>query len=294
MSCPTLVEYARHHGLTVNPSSLNPLTFLKELCPLPILGHDTSQLSEPDFTVKPKTLQEDKLQISPEATTLLSECMRMSDLPPVEDYLPTPSRKGSLRMELPMLISDHIKDMRWFRKRLDLDKMLEVCKESPLASKEQGFLDITEEAEATVRRLENQLANERLHIKKDVVSALTEYVQDSWSIHDDEEFLRRELIQPKVLVCLIHEVLISDNYEDQPWTTNAPVDPENGAICDRDWIGACSGLGHAFHAGFSRRRGLYSREHEPGRTAQGRACSSRRISPNPEIFGRYDGRPKAR
>ena len=74
--------------------------------------------------------------------------MKTPNMP--SDGLLLSDRKRSkmlLKLEMPVLINDHSKDMRWFRRPLDLQKLLTACAEaySLQAPKGDGMPDVLDQ-----------------------------------------------------------------------------------------------------------------------------------------------------
>jgi hypothetical protein len=154
-----------------------------DLTPLP-------QLCPPSISL------EDRLQISRETSEVLTRCTKPPDTPTDMFCLTDSSRsKLLLKMETPLLRTDHSNDVRRFRKRLDPHRMLDACQPYLIVETEGNVLDRCRKA---ADQMQSSFQHERLQVAKETIIALTEYLRDNWTPQDDEPLLTHELSKSKV------------------------------------------------------------------------------------------------
>ena len=123
MSGPSVLDYARYYDLATDAQSQNLLGSIEFGL---ISDNDClDELRDPSYPDYDDLLRDEKLQMSCEAISLLTECTRS---PPAPDWCSVlncayPSQR--FKVEMPMLMSDHMRDMRWFKKGVDLPKLLQ-------------------------------------------------------------------------------------------------------------------------------------------------------------------------
>ncbi|KAI9770541.1 MAG: hypothetical protein M1840_003131 [Geoglossum simile] len=206
-----LLDYARFHGLASDHRAVPPL--LSSSIPSP--PQDSSlQLADPQEAPHLEQLAafptREKLFLDREAATLLSTCMWnvTHELTREELSVFAGNRQGKgLRVELPLLRTDHELDMRSFGRQVGTDSLsdnipLEVINEQndegiswPLAS-----LDLP-------RKFNRKLRNEKLEVSKDAILYLQSIIrgedctEDEWvTIRGDFGCHRRlEPITPPLL-----------------------------------------------------------------------------------------------
>lgn len=115
MSASSVLEYARYHGLASNHRSENIVRS--------VLGgythnsryesaEETTPPLYPDFSSLVPPLEEPKLQLSRTVGTLLSSSVRPPEFFLLwDDFLPDTHRKKKLKLELPLLPTDHHEDV---------------------------------------------------------------------------------------------------------------------------------------------------------------------------------------
>jgi hypothetical protein len=117
-----LIEYARFHGLAQDHRAVPPL--FSASIPSPPADY-LLQLSDPEdvprLALPPAFTTQEKLFLDREAATLLSACMWNAEVKLSQEELSifTGQRRGkALKMELPILRTDHELDMRSFGRQV--------------------------------------------------------------------------------------------------------------------------------------------------------------------------------
>lgn len=199
MSGPSVLDYARYYGLATDAGSQNLLGLIK--CG-PTRENDCFDLprdpSCPDYD---ELLRDDKVHVSPKAITVLTECTRRPPAPDWRSVLEGSQSTQRLKIEMPMLVSNHTRDMQWFKKGVDLSKLLGNCKEtSRLESPAIGDLpDILEQCERDANSIITEIENERVETTMDVLKVLRAGSCDTWTKEDMQDIVERDLKPAKVL-----------------------------------------------------------------------------------------------
>lgn len=121
MPTPPVLAYARHHGLCIDHEAEDVLRLLDVLTPIP----EDDDLADPKHTALDLQqfkvdLEEPKIQLTREEGILLAKNIR----PPSDfqvnwsDFLPDPRRKQKMKLEVPILTTDHDQDMEEFRSEM--------------------------------------------------------------------------------------------------------------------------------------------------------------------------------
>ncbi|KAK5049010.1 hypothetical protein LTR84_005432 [Exophiala bonariae] len=115
MTESSVLEYARHHGLARNHLSedviqtmLHSYTHISQSKS----AKEITLLIDPEFSSLVSFLEEPRLQLSRNAGIFLSSSIRAPEFSPRwDDFLPDPHRKRKLKLELPLLATDHDEDV---------------------------------------------------------------------------------------------------------------------------------------------------------------------------------------
>jgi hypothetical protein len=120
MSGSSVLEYARYHGLA---SEYRSEDVIQELLDAYNLNHNNESTKEPppplypDFSTLVPPLEEPKIQLSRAGGALLASCVRQPSFAVQWDkYLPDPHRKRKLKLEKPLLATDHDEDVAAFKR----------------------------------------------------------------------------------------------------------------------------------------------------------------------------------
>lgn len=113
---PSILEYARYHGLTIDHCAIHPLQSIADTRSLPDT-QDSPKLFEIDASCG--SLAPERLSVSKEAAALLSS---IRETPPGDcefdvSLLTNPRRVRNLKMEIPLLLTDPALDLRDFREQ---------------------------------------------------------------------------------------------------------------------------------------------------------------------------------
>ena len=114
---PSILEYARFHGLSIDHRAIHPLQYIIDTPSLPDV-QDPPELFEIDASCG--TLAPERLSISKEAAALLSSIRGTQSEDHVfdESVLPDTHRVRNLKMEIPLLRTDPELDLRDFQARV--------------------------------------------------------------------------------------------------------------------------------------------------------------------------------
>ncbi|KIW63687.1 hypothetical protein PV04_08670 [Phialophora macrospora] len=193
MSLPSVLEYARAHGLALDRNAEDLLRSLS--CPL-IVPEDEAELPEPDFSLFAQELLESRLQLSQKGGTLLAESIR--DPCAVIDwshFLPELHRVRTLKIEEPVLVGDHQTDVLRFRREAsshrNADQLLETCSLISTAS-EQGVEEEWDDIQSgkAARKVESELEEERCHTTKEALVHLSCLLKTNLTEESKDEILR--------------------------------------------------------------------------------------------------------
>ena len=181
MSEPTVLDYARFHGLATDHTAEDVLHQLHHLSAtavqVPEEEENLSELNFPDIDIN---LQEPKLQLSRAAGMLLADCTRNPrTVIQWNALLPDPYRLRKLRLEEPLLEYDHEVDVAAFRKDvacgLHVENMVGNCSEMLFESDDhfdEEWNDI--QSGRFLKEVEEELNAERVLTTKEAILHLSE------------------------------------------------------------------------------------------------------------------------
>ncbi|EXJ68732.1 uncharacterized protein A1O5_08526 [Cladophialophora psammophila CBS 110553] len=182
MSAPSVLEYARFHGLAIDHTSEDLVTYISQL-PLRAV-EDDQQLSDLDFSTFSDKFVEPKLRLSQQATSSLAESV-LDHYPSINwsHFLPDRHRVQNLKIEEPLLAGDHQTDVRRFRREalshVDTEEFFEMCSLISSASG-QDFQDEWNDIQSghARRGVEQELEDERCHTTKEALVHLSDSLKD--------------------------------------------------------------------------------------------------------------------
>ncbi|KIY01873.1 uncharacterized protein Z520_02011 [Fonsecaea multimorphosa CBS 102226] len=185
MSAPSVLEYARFHGLAVDHTSED---LLENLSPLPLRAIEDGQLlPDPNFSVFADNVAEPKLQLTRWEGSMLAESIRNHDsVVNWSNFLPERHRVRNLKVEEPLLAGDHESDVRRFRREasshVDTEHLFETCSLISSAS-EQDFEDEWNDIQSghALREVEQELEDERCNTTKEALLHLSASLKDPLS-----------------------------------------------------------------------------------------------------------------
>ena len=126
--------------------------------------------------------------------------MKPPSKPNWSEILKPYSVSGKLRMEPPMLVSDHKKDMKWFGKGLDLDKVLRDCAIDHNAADPNvsNLTDLLAECDEMTSSMQRDVSNEHIQTSFEALKILAECTQNGWTEEQRQESARQDLKATKV------------------------------------------------------------------------------------------------
>jgi hypothetical protein len=201
MSHPSVLEYARYYGLSVPHTDADLSTLLQSITHA---SFDDNALPNVELPPRGSLFCTSKLQVGSSAVMKLAEMTKPPETERWEKILGNPFRQRDLRVEEPLLISDHEKDMRWFKKPLDLHRIVQELRSgldvvvSP-PHNEAGFLA---ECKRAVEDANQALREIRLDATDSALKLLAKSTDDYASQHNIEEVYKTLLSKPKVCMRL--------------------------------------------------------------------------------------------
>ncbi|KAK4942694.1 hypothetical protein LTR10_017643 [Elasticomyces elasticus] len=199
MSGPSVVEYARFHSLAIDHTAEDVLSYLTQLTTDFDPQKNVPSLPDPDFSAFKHDLQEPKIQLSQEASVLLAESIK--DARPVikwDNLLPKRHRIRDLKLEEPLLTTDHDTDVRIFKRSAlrarDIDVLLAQFA-SDQCPTEDAFRDEWEDIVSgrSLKTVEEQLRKEKVHTTREALLRLSEAFRDESSGKEREEAMANDL-----------------------------------------------------------------------------------------------------
>ena len=203
MPGPSVLEHSRYHGLTIDARSENLTHALAQVESYPV-PHNTfpDGLDESSPSDRDKILREEKQQLTRGATHLLSECMKIPSAPHWTSILDLErcNETQRLKLEMPLLSSNHQDDMRWFTKGIELPKLTRdfVAAHRPLNTTVDERFDILEECESQIATMLLEINNERPEINVEAIKLIAKCRSPSWTQNDLDELVKEELSHRKV------------------------------------------------------------------------------------------------
>jgi len=207
MSGPSVLEYARHHGLASDHTSENILDHLHRLPPTPAESDAEGDgrlpdLVPPDIAVD---LQEPKLQLSRTGALLLAESIRKPDPAiPWDTMLPDPRRVQKMKMEEPLLASDHDTDVAAFKREaaqgMNTTRLVQFCTSTTDVSADycDNVWDGIESGRY-LKEVEEILNAEKVHITKETILDLADALKDTVTQADVDESMKMDILALKVI-----------------------------------------------------------------------------------------------
>jgi hypothetical protein len=198
MAAPSALDYARYHGLAVDLRS--------EASAIEIIRNNSSlrdvklELPDPSVLDLNECLCKDKLQVTISAARLLSDCAKSPLSSDVDVFsLVSEPPKRHLRVETPMLESDHAQDMKWFRKPIDPWNLIPGIVASVNAhSVKNQITDILADCENASASLQEVTLKERVQVSVRSLEKLKLCATDPLTKKDMEDALQSGFKMAKV------------------------------------------------------------------------------------------------
>lgn len=167
----SLLEYARFHGIAIDPTTINPLTYIDETsendC---ISNHETLSTFENHSSIARGSIEQglrsEKLNVGKNDARFLSTVIRDARAERVEvnwaEYLPSMRRIEGLKVETPALASHHETDVASLGKHTYFSRgaaLLKGCLSYPLADSSDGLIKASVD-------IVNGMRNEKLNCSK--------------------------------------------------------------------------------------------------------------------------------
>ena len=195
---PTIVEYARFHGLIKDHRSLDPIALLPSSKSWP------ASLEEPDEGIKIESLHaslaNEKLAISKEALKLLSSCAAAPSIGvwDSEDFVGPRGHAYKQKLEIPILLTEHELDVQRFGQRFEPDLAgLNLPYERIDEEQDEGFT-WPDGYHATHQDLNSRGTGEKIEATRDVLLHLQNALKDSYTDEDEKALFEIELRHKRV------------------------------------------------------------------------------------------------
>ena len=173
---PSLLEYARFHGLTIDHRSINPLEYCSletGLAEPELIEAEDSDLFE--ITAGQTEPPHEKLTIGKDALALLSSVSKPQSLELDDQFLPPKTHRiQDLKMELPLLRTDHELDMLEYPHRLVPDLAHEHLPFEKVEDEQDESLEWPSSYHKLPQEMDARCASEKLVISKDTIIFLQE------------------------------------------------------------------------------------------------------------------------
>lgn len=165
---PSLLEYARFHGIATNQTTINPLEYINQI--LDTSNHEDIFTSNNNLSTTQATVEQEfrgeKLNVSKNDARLLSTVVRSARAEHVDmnwdEYLPSMRQIEGLKVELPALTTHHETDMAYLKKHTffgrggAVSSLLKGCSPYPM---EDCSGDIVKMSEEGVKRIRMERLN---------------------------------------------------------------------------------------------------------------------------------------
>ena len=197
MSSHSVVQYARYHRLAL-PQSTPDL--LKRLASVSPINSEQTQLHHPSLAPVEDLIPEDKFQLSQAAATYLSDLTIPKPELRWDHVLEDPYRHQKLVVEVPLLRSNHDRDMRWFKRPMDLKKLIH---ELAANTGPDGLSSVEEsqwlvECSAATEAFSTEIHYPRLESSPTAMRRLTVAMTDSCTQRDLDDSYTDEIVRLQV------------------------------------------------------------------------------------------------
>ncbi|KIW18661.1 hypothetical protein PV08_02950 [Exophiala spinifera] len=216
MSPPSVLEYARFHGLALDYRSSDPFAYLNTLEPNGQIVEVDPALSDPVFLFLKPISQESKLQLSREASQILSDSIKdpCSDISS-QHLVPRFRRLKNLKLEEPLLSTDHQTDVWNFKRSTPVGVQLRsiLLRAEPFQLPGSGQLvdEFNHVFRGRTHGKFEQVGQERLLISRGTLSRISKVCLDDWNEMDKYDDLMVRLDLKKVSGAILADVEITGN-----------------------------------------------------------------------------------
>lgn len=168
---PSLLGYARFHGIAIDPTTINPLTYIDETSENDCTSnHETLSTFEDHLSIARGSIEQglrsEKLNVGKNDARFLSTIIRDARAEPVEvnwaEYLPSMRRIEGLKVETSALASHHETDVASLGKHTFFGRgaaLLKGCLSYPLADSSDGLIKASD-------NITKRMRNEKLNCSK--------------------------------------------------------------------------------------------------------------------------------
>ena len=155
---PSLLEYARFHGIATNQTTINPFEYINQI--LETSNHEDNHLSATQNAIE-QDLRGEKLNVCKNDARFLSTVVRNARAEHVDvswdEHLPSIRRIEGLKVELPALKTHHETDMASLKKHTFFGRggaassLLRGCSPYPMADCSGDIVKLGEEVVKRIR-----------------------------------------------------------------------------------------------------------------------------------------------
>lgn len=192
---PTLLEYARSHGLCTDYTSENPLA-------LDVLGHIQSGHDPEDADLVHDQLPQDftideKFSLDPSSALFLQCILSTRENDSAQDF--TKERARNFRVDSPLLLTDTKLDLRLFTQKPKIGNGLEASQFPHLIDRDRSKEELEWLDMELLAMKDMQTSSERLQLTQDDTYFLQTACQNVYSDDEDYPGILQELDFPRVI-----------------------------------------------------------------------------------------------
>ena len=179
---PSIIDYARFYGLISDHLEPHPLQGIAARDTFHSLELDDDDgLSPPNFPAY--GLPQERLTVDAGAAALLSSIAALAEVPPARVDVIDTHRIRNLKLELPLLRSDHEVDMLNFGPQIVPDLEHEFLPLEPVNEEADEGLTWPPTYYQLPGKYANESASEKLHVSSNALA----YLQETLNFHFDEQ-----------------------------------------------------------------------------------------------------------
>ena len=190
---PSIIDYARFYGLISDHLEPHPLQGTAARDTFHSLELDDDGLSPPNFPAY--RLPQERLTVDAGAAAVLSSIAALAEVPPARDDVIDIHRIRNLKLELPLLRSDHEVDMLNFGPQIVPDLEHEFLPLETVNEEVDEGLAWPPPCYQLPGKFANKSASEKLHVSSNALA----YLQETLNFHlDDHDRFEYDLAYKKV------------------------------------------------------------------------------------------------